>query len=87
MKPSIRVYALARQLNVDFESVLSVAHRYGLNIPNALSTIRPEDREIIERAIKRSGPEPDGETDNPVVVPRTPPRGSGAASAENPPPD
>ena len=46
-KEKVRVYALARELNMESKDLLDVCRSAGLDVKNQLSGIEPEQRDMI----------------------------------------
>ena len=75
---SIRVYALARELDIPASVVLARAQRLGLGVPNQLSTLDSRQRAAVEADLHRFPPEepPAG------VTSKLHPRGPGPGTAQ-----
>ncbi len=74
---AIRVYRLAREVDLPSGVVLEVAPRLGLDVRNMLSTLSPAQRAAIEPVLRRLPP---GEP--PLGVPsKLRPRGPGPGAA------
>lgn len=54
---SIRVYALARELDIQATVVLARGQRLGFAVPNQLSTLNPEQRTAVEADLHRFPPD------------------------------
>src|SRR5438876_296986 len=54
-REKIRVYALARELNVESKDLLDLCQKSGLDVKNQLSSLDPEQRDMIEALVKRGG--------------------------------
>ncbi len=52
-KEKIRVYILARELNVDTKDLLTMAQQAGFAVKNQLSMLEPEQRTVLEDLIKK----------------------------------
>ncbi|HMC66598.1 MAG TPA: translation initiation factor IF-2 N-terminal domain-containing protein, partial [Gemmataceae bacterium] len=52
-KEKIRVYILARELNIDTADLLAMARQAGFEVKNQLSSLEPEQRTILEELIKK----------------------------------
>ncbi len=52
-KEKIRVFALARELNLESKDLLAMCRAHGIDVKNQLSTVEPEVREQIEQLVKR----------------------------------
>ena len=55
-KEKIRVYVLARELNVESKDLLDLCKQAGFDVKNQLSNLEPEQREALEQTVKR-GPQ------------------------------
>ena len=51
-KEKVRVYILARELNMESKDLLDLCGKLGLDVKNQLSNLDPEQRDQIEAAIK-----------------------------------
>jgi translation initiation factor IF-2 len=49
----VRVYALAKMLNVESKALLDICQELGYDVKNQLSGLDPEQREAIEQRVKR----------------------------------
>src|SRR5262245_16171461 len=54
-REKVRVYALARELNVESKDLLELCQKSGLDVKNQLSSLDPEQRDMIEALVKRGG--------------------------------
>src|SRR5438445_849021 len=52
-KEKIRVYVLARELNVDTKELLELCKQAGLDVKNQLSSIDPDQKDMIEQLVKK----------------------------------
>ncbi len=52
-KEKIRVYILARELNIDSKDLLALAQQAGFDVKNQLSSLEPEQRTVLEELIKK----------------------------------
>src|SRR5262245_6386702 len=52
-KDKIRVYVLARELNIDTKELLDLCKQAGLDVKNQLSSIDPDQKEMIEQLVKK----------------------------------
>src|SRR5262245_43919351 len=52
-KDKIRVYVLARELNIDTKELLEICKQAGLDVKNQLSSIDPDQKEMIEQLVKK----------------------------------
>jgi translation initiation factor IF-2 len=55
-KEKVRVYQLARELNVDTKILLELCKQAGFDVKNQLSNLEPEQRDSLEQLVKR-GPQ------------------------------
>ena len=49
----VRVYALARELNIESKDLLDLCRQAGIDVKNQLSSLDPEQRDAIEQLVKR----------------------------------
>src|SRR6516225_5232136 len=54
-REKVRVYSLARELNVESKDLLDLCRQAGLDVKNQLSSLDPEQRDMIEQLVKRGG--------------------------------
>jgi translation initiation factor IF-2 len=54
-REKVRVYALARELNVESKDLLDMCRQAGFDVKNQLSSLDPEQRDAIEHLVKRGG--------------------------------
>lgn len=54
-REKVRVYALARELNIDSKDLLELCQGAGLDVKNQLSSLDPDQRDMIEQMVKRGG--------------------------------
>src|SRR6185436_8917378 len=57
-KEKIRVYVLARELNVDTKILLDMCKQAGYDVKNQLSNLEPEQRDAIEALLKAGSQKP-----------------------------
>jgi translation initiation factor IF-2 len=55
LQDKIRIYALARELNVETKDLLDLCHQAGFDVKNQLSSLDPPQRDVIEQMLKRGG--------------------------------
>src|SRR6516162_9907264 len=55
LREKVRVYALARELNVESKDLLELCQKSGLDVKNQLSSLDPDQRDMIEALVKRGG--------------------------------
>jgi translation initiation factor IF-2 len=51
----IRVYALARELNVDTKELMDLARANGIDVKNQLSNLEPDQRDALEQIVRKGG--------------------------------
>jgi translation initiation factor IF-2 len=54
-KEKVRVYLLARELNVDTKELLDLCRQAGFDVKNQLSSLEPDQRDMVEQLIKKGG--------------------------------
>ena len=54
-KEKVRIYALARELNVEYKDLLDLCRQAGFAVKNQLSSLDPDQRDMIENLVKRGG--------------------------------
>ncbi len=54
-KEKIRVYQLARELNLDTKVLLDLCKQAGYDVKNQLSNLEPEQRDSVVKLIKSGG--------------------------------
>jgi translation initiation factor IF-2 len=54
-KEKVRVYILARELNIDTKDLLDICKQAGLDVKNQLSSLEPGQRDMIEQLVKKGG--------------------------------
>jgi translation initiation factor IF-2 len=55
LQDKIRIYALARELNVDTKDLIDLCRQAGFEVKNQLSSLDPEQRDLVEQMVKRGG--------------------------------
>ncbi len=55
MQEKIRVYALARELNVESKDLLDLCRQAGIDVKNQLSSLDPHQRDQVEQLVKQGG--------------------------------
>lgn len=55
MQEKIRVYALARELNVESKDLLEVCRQAGIDVKNQLSSLDPSERDTVVQMLKKGG--------------------------------
>ncbi len=51
-----RIYLLAMELNLDFQTVLTMAERKGIHVRSHLNALEPEEETLLRKAIEAEGP-------------------------------
>lgn len=77
LKDKIRIYVLAKELDVDCKDLIALCHRLGFDIKNQLSSLEPVQREQVETIISKGGLNtagiaPSGTTSPTVPAPAVP---------------
>jgi translation initiation factor IF-2 len=54
-KEKVRIYALARELNMDSKDLLDMCRQAGYDVKNQLSSLDPEQKDQIVQMVKRGG--------------------------------
>jgi len=49
----IRIFALARQLNLQAKDLLELCQRHGINVTNQLSTLDPDQRDQVVELVRK----------------------------------
>src|SRR5436305_12115584 len=57
-KEKIRVYVLARELDVDTKVLLDLCKQAGFDVKNQLSNLEPEQRDALEKLLKSGATKP-----------------------------
>ncbi|MCS6850030.1 MAG: translation initiation factor IF-2 N-terminal domain-containing protein, partial [Gemmataceae bacterium] len=52
-KEKVRVYALAKELNLESKDLLDLCREAGFEVKNQLSSLDPEQRDVIVAMVKR----------------------------------
>ena len=55
LKDKIRIYVLAKELDVDCKDLIALCHRLGFDIKNQLSSLEPVQRDQVETIISKGG--------------------------------
>jgi translation initiation factor IF-2 len=55
LQEKIRIYALARELNVEWKDLLDVCRQAGFDVKNHMSSLEPEQRDQVAQMLKRGG--------------------------------
>jgi translation initiation factor IF-2 len=54
-REKVRIYALARELNIDSKDLLEMCRQAGYDVKNQLSSLDPDQRDLVEAMVKRGG--------------------------------
>jgi len=54
-REKVRIYALARELNIESKDLLDICHKAGIDVKNQLSSLDPEQRDAVELLLKQGG--------------------------------
>src|SRR5258707_2488269 len=54
-KEKVRIYALARELNIESKDLLDLCRQAGFDVKNQLSSLDPDQRDQVVLMIKRGG--------------------------------
>src|SRR5713226_6806209 len=54
-REKVRIYALAKELNVDIKHLLDLCHQAGYQVKNHMSSLDPEQREAVELLVRKGG--------------------------------
>jgi translation initiation factor IF-2 len=54
-REKVRVYALARELNVESKDLLDMCRQAGFDVKNQLSSLDPDQRDLVEQMVRRGG--------------------------------
>jgi translation initiation factor IF-2 len=52
-KEKVRVYALARELNIESKDLVDLCRQAGIDVKNQLSSLDPDQREAVEQLVRR----------------------------------
>jgi translation initiation factor IF-2 len=55
LQDKIRIYALARELNVDTKDLIDLCRQAGFDVKNQLSSLDPDQRDTVVQLLKRGG--------------------------------
>ena len=55
MQDKIRIYALARELNVETKDLIDVCRQAGFDVKNQLSSLEADQRDVVVQLLKRGG--------------------------------
>jgi translation initiation factor IF-2 len=54
-REKVRVYALARELNIESKDLLDLCKQVGLDVKNQLSSLDPDQRDLVEQLVRKGG--------------------------------
>src|ERR1700730_17893879 len=54
-REKVRIYALARELNIDSKDLVDLCKQAGIDVKNQLSSLDPEQRDAVELLVRRGG--------------------------------
>ncbi len=54
-KEKVRVYALARELNIESKDLVDLCRQHGIDVKNQLSSLDPDQRDAIELLVRKGG--------------------------------
>jgi translation initiation factor IF-2 len=54
-REKVRIYALAKELNVDIKDLLDLCHQAGFQVKNHMSSLDPEQRDAVELLVRKGG--------------------------------
>src|SRR5437588_3930289 len=54
-KEKVRVYALARELNIESKDLVDLCRQAGIDVKNQLSSLDPDQRDAVELLVRRGG--------------------------------
>src|SRR5260370_39134278 len=54
-KDKVRIYALARELNVESKDLVDLCRQAGFDVKNQLSSLEPEERDAVELLVRKGG--------------------------------
>ncbi len=72
-KDKVRVYELARELNVQSKDLLDLCRQAGMDVKNQLSSLDPEQRDVVEQLVRKSGGVATAIAPPPAAPPRSEP--------------
>jgi len=52
-REKVRIYALAKELNVDIKDLLDLCHQAGFQVKNHMSSLDPEQRDAMELLVRK----------------------------------
>src|SRR5262249_55418070 len=54
-KEKVRVYVLARELDIDSKDLLNICRQVGFDVKNQLSSLDPEQRDAVVQLVRQGG--------------------------------
>jgi translation initiation factor IF-2 len=54
-REKVRIYALARELDMESKDLLELCRQHGIDVRNQLSSLEPEQRDQIEQLVRKGG--------------------------------
>ena len=69
MQEKVRVYALARELNIESKDLLEICKKVGFDVKNQLSSLEPDQRDVVVEMIKKGSHKQPAPPPKPVVNP------------------
>jgi translation initiation factor IF-2 len=54
-REKVRIYSLARELNIDSKELVDLCKQAGIDVKNQLSSLDPEQRDAVELLVRRGG--------------------------------
>ncbi len=54
-KDKVRIYALARELNIESKDLLEICRQAGYDVKNQLSSLDPDQRDAVESLVRKGG--------------------------------
>src|SRR5207237_2267812 len=55
LQDKIRIYALARELNVETKDLIDTCRQAGIDVKNQLSSLDPDERDMVVKMLKGGG--------------------------------
>jgi translation initiation factor IF-2 len=54
LKDKVRIYVLARELNLESKELIDLCQKAGIEVKNQLSSLDPDQRDVVEALVKKS---------------------------------
>ena len=54
-KEKVRIYILARELNMESADLLKLCKAHGIDVKNQLSVLDPDQKDLVVQMVKRGG--------------------------------